>query len=233
MILRKKGFTLIEMLVVIMIIAILAAALFPAITGAINQAKATAMRNKGRGIWTSVISANAEREPLGMLAVWPTNMTSGSSTLYFQNLIGSSANAICEDLKVAALSGSGIPAAADPSSFGQGNNAWCIMVSSNTVAEDAFIYTRNIDFFHQADPTLPTSTLQKGNNTSVANSDYATLTTDSSVSGLGAFNLNRGIYVTYGGACLDRRQKYIGVDSLNNPTNNLVSSTVANMIYRP
>ncbi|NLF85070.1 MAG: prepilin-type N-terminal cleavage/methylation domain-containing protein, partial [Lentisphaerae bacterium] len=54
---KIKGFTLVEMLVVIAIIAILAAALFPAISNAMDAARATAMKNKGRGIWAAILSA--------------------------------------------------------------------------------------------------------------------------------------------------------------------------------
>ncbi len=226
MILRKKGFTLIEMLVVIMIIAILAAALFPAIAAAIAQAKSTAVKNKGRGIWTSVLSANAEREPLGMVNVWPTTAYA-TSTAYFQFLMGTAPYAppaVCEDLKYATLVGPGMPSAASLSAFAPANNAWCIAspVSSNNISEDAFIYTRNIDFG---------SVTYAAGKATVANADVSRLTTDATI--LGGWNLNRGIYVTYGGACIDRRDKYIGVDVNSMPTNNLVSSTNAVVVTRP
>jgi len=240
MILRKKGFTLIEMLVVIMIIAILAAALFPAISAAIAQAKSTAMKNKGRGIWTSVISANAEREPLAMAAVWPgASFVPASSTAYFQFLLGGKLSGstvtapvagdtpICEDLKVTTLAGAGINPSVDPASFDPNgaNNAWCCSVdngATNPAAEDAFIFTRNIDF----------SPSTKANKDQVLNSDYSKLTSDGTLSG--GFSLNRGIYVTYGGACIDRRDKYMGLQQDGvSTTNNLLSSTNSYYIYRP
>ena len=55
---KMTGFTLVEILVVIAIIAILASALFPAIQNAMGQAQATAMKTKGRGIWVAINSAN-------------------------------------------------------------------------------------------------------------------------------------------------------------------------------
>ena len=86
---KIDGFTLVEMLVVIAIIAILAAALFPAIQGAMEQAKATSMKNMGRGVWTSVLTANMEREPLNLTALWPVNVKSdtGDSAKYFTYLM--------------------------------------------------------------------------------------------------------------------------------------------------
>jgi len=161
---KAKGFTLIEMLVVIAIIAILAAALFPAITGAIEQAKSTALKNKGRGIWSGVITANAEREPLSLGTVWPGDYPNVSSSTkaayYFQWLMGmtpgsgggapsgSPGDAICEDLKVGTFSGSGIQPAADVASFTDDKCVWWAIgaCSSNSAPEDAFIFTKNIKF---------------------------------------------------------------------------------------
>ncbi len=130
---------------------------------------------------------------------------------------------ICEDLKFATLAGPGMPSAASLAGFGAANNAWCIAAptSSNNVSEDAFIYTRNIVF---AGVTYSAGV-------EVKCSDVSQLTT--AAADLGSYNLNRGIYVTYGGACIDRRDKYMGVDSNDNPTNNLVSSTNSVKIYRP
>jgi len=234
MILRKKGFTLIEMLVVIMIIAILAAALFPAIAAAIAQAKSTAVKNKGRGIWTSVLTANSEREPLGMMNVWPTR--TGTSTTYFLGLI-SGASPICEDLKAPVLAGPGMPTAADAASFTAANNAWCTSVPfnapSNNVSEDAFIFTRNIDFASSPSATYdPTITPGYVSGVEVKNANPSKL--NEFATALGGWNLNRGIYVTYGGACVDRRKAYIDRDPTGfGYTNNLVSSSNSVAIFRP
>ena len=211
MILRKKGFTLIEMLVVIAIIAILAAALFPAIQSALDSARATAMKNKGRGIWIAVVSANSEREPLGSEPVWPSNMTiSGTmkSPQYFSWLmsggdtdvttIADTQNSICSDLKVDSLAGAGVPTAAYPIGtklIKAANCAWHVsMIGDTTPSDCAFLLTKNMTV--DASGNL-TTTLIGGNNV---------VTLDPSKK---PFGQNRGVWVTRGGGIFDARKKYL------------------------
>jgi len=222
--LRHKAFTLIEMLVVIAIIAILAAALFPAIQGAIEQAKASALKNKGRGIWTAVITANSEREPLGLSAVWPNYLGSNTtSTGYFGSLM-SGPSPICEDLKVGVFSGSGVNPAPDVTTFitsAGANNAWDVLcVSSNTsiIAEDAFIFTKNIVFSTMTPLGTPINSA----------STFASPALDVS-----HVTIKRGVYTTYGGGCFDRREKYLTTTSTGSATNWLVSSTNSYLLFTP
>lgn len=214
---KVNGFTLIEMLVVIAIIAILAAALFPAITGAIEQAKATALKNKGRGIWSAVITANAEREPLSLGTVWPGDLPGVTSTSkaadYFKWLMGGTSSGgavaapygdpICEDLKPATFSGSGVTTSPDVTSMNDVTCAWYAMggTGTNSSPEDAFVFTKNIKFSDFTKiQNAPTSLPQPLDMSS-------------------GINIHRAIYVTFGGACIDLRQKYL------TSTNWLVGST--------
>lgn len=67
------------------VMGIVAAALFPAISNARLQANATAMQSRARDIYVGIISANSEREPLGLESAWPksgpTSATKEEDTL--------------------------------------------------------------------------------------------------------------------------------------------------------
>lgn len=57
---NKKGFTLVELIVVLVILAILASLLIPALTGYIDKAKQKNIIAEARGVWTAAQSGAAE-----------------------------------------------------------------------------------------------------------------------------------------------------------------------------
>ena len=58
---NKKGFTIVELVIVIAVIAILAAVLIPTFTGVTERAKESAAMQNARNAWTDYVSANADQ----------------------------------------------------------------------------------------------------------------------------------------------------------------------------
>jgi prepilin-type N-terminal cleavage/methylation domain-containing protein len=197
---RQKGFTLVEMLVVIAIIAILAAALFPAIQSAIDQARATAMKNKGRGVWVAIISSNMEREPLEKGPLWPyefklpvaqggEGQTYTGAAEYFKKLMEGDRpeDQLVTDLKPEMLAASGFPSAGSASALGANNVAWRVAeVSDSFASGDAFMMSKDLGSV----------------STSGASNDVITLVAN------GPFKGRRIVWVTRGGGLYDARKKY-------------------------
>ena len=98
---NKKGFTIVELVIVIAVIAILAAVLIPTFTNVINKANESAAMQECRNEWTAYLADNKDNVIAGSDAVLK------KSSYYFAVVDGSFKNVVYESEAAAAAAALG------------------------------------------------------------------------------------------------------------------------------
>ncbi|MBO7166211.1 MAG: type II secretion system protein [Kiritimatiellae bacterium] len=168
--LTKKGFTLVELLVVIGILGILMGALFPAITSAMIKANMSACSMRGRNLFVAITSANTEREAAGLGSVWPRTQAAeagaaggdkdisengySSAYMYFNDLFDvkdmnkpEEWSPFVTGVDLTCLSGAGVAPVAAGSELVANNVGWCVGANVQDELEDIvpILVSRNIN----------------------------------------------------------------------------------------
>jgi type II secretory pathway pseudopilin PulG len=196
---NQNGFTLVDLLVVLVLLLILGVLLFPGRGHPIDQARAVAMKCKGRGVWVAIISANNEREAIKRGPLWPhearlpieqggAGLHFATATDYFKELMAGDdpEHSLAPDLCPELLSARDYPSNNATRLTAQ-NIAWRVADVSESFADgDAFLISKDI-------PPVARSG---------ASNDRVTLSRS------GPFKGKHVVWVCRGGGVFDERAKH-------------------------
>lgn len=172
---KHRGFTLIELLVVIAIIGLLAALLFPAIQGALLQAKATQVAAKmgGKGVAGLIYAVSIDRSANSMAETFPADADS-TSTAFFNKYFDSTTTNYIKGLYYSQLA---IPGQKTPPKNGTAltaaMNLWNVAteLSTGSNPEIPLFMSANIQGTTLADLTFTEK--QDGGTTPILNDELA------------------------------------------------------------
>jgi len=139
---RLRAFTLVELLVVIAIIGILAALLFPAVSGAMLKSKGAKVGSDGRQIALGLYSEDIDRDAAGYRSIYPDDSYS-ESTDFFRDCIESN---WLSGFSFSMLAAPGVPACTSTNiaDFKNQNNAWILVENVGTTIDGCpLLLTRN------------------------------------------------------------------------------------------
>ena len=162
----SKGFTLVELLVVIGILGILMGALFPAISSAMVKANLSACGMRGRNLFVAITAANTEREALGLGNCWPQDAQEAAddndkiakqgtndALTYFKYLFDveqfgkETWKPYVTGIDIGVLAGAGVPVAAKPDQLQEKNILWTVLKNVSEEMDDVIpvLISRNLD----------------------------------------------------------------------------------------
>jgi len=149
---QRKGFTLIEMLVVIAIIALLASILVPAVTGALGQANKTKVMSNGTSIYKSIFATitdvGAQRSGIQYFAESDSDDYSNSTDYFIwlmEDYDNEGVNVLPQDFQM--FTAQGLDTVNEISEFDGDSNAWSVVTDLTPDSESSvpFLITRNLN----------------------------------------------------------------------------------------
>jgi competence protein ComGC len=213
---NHKGFTIIDLLVVLVILAVLFFTVTPAIRGAINQTQATTLKEKGRRIWMAVVDANIERQEMQQGPLWPGEIKRkklSDTPAYFTFLLsdGATTNRITAaaekrlalNLTPEMLIAPGMQPYAGTNALSASNLAWRVTeITQSSPPEIAFLVSRNIGDEKIGKGVVEQEMIRQG----ADDKDASRISLKADVTPFGG---ERAVWISKGGRAFDARKKQL------------------------